>query len=186
MGIPYHVSIWADGLPTNKDKADPYVVVKMGSSKAETEHLSNRFFNVMFKQPVKVMTQPMDRKCTLELWDANTWLIGNDWLFGEANIYNVEPDKVFWRHVYGGAFNALYGNYADQMVRGSMRPSTYHGTIAVSFSTKPKPPADFQHKVKRERRQGRLVVRLYRAIYLDKKLAKKRVSIVVQMAGAFL
>lgn len=75
---------------------------------------------------------------------------------------------------------------ADQMVRGGRRPSTYHGTIAISFSTRPRPAADFEKKVQEKRKRGRLVVRLHRGLYLPERYRKKKVSVIVQMAGCFL
>jgi hypothetical protein len=137
----------------------------------------------------KVKALTSDRKAVLELWDQNSSLLGSNWLFGEANIYDVELDKIFWRHVYGGAFNAPYKNEADQMVRGGWRrPSTYHGSIAVRFSSRPSPVDGLQKKIDAElkERKGRLCVRLFRAIYLPETFRKTRVSVVVQIGGGFL
>lgn len=187
--VTFYATCFADSIPTHSTTVDPYVQVRMGSSKGCTETLTGRFNNALFSNPVKVTTTISDRKAQVELWDGQKILglvsAGTGSQLGEAVIYNVQPDKMFWCHLYGGALGSERSE-ASLMMKGAIKPaSTYHGTVGVWFGTRAKPPNDVIKGMQQNFQKMKLVVRLHRGLYLDK-LKGKNVNLIVQVAGCRL
>ncbi|OLQ03094.1 hypothetical protein AK812_SmicGene13975 [Symbiodinium microadriaticum] len=45
-----------------------------------------------------------------------------DKVMGQGVIYDVDPDKEYWIHCYGGAADPTYPDVANQMVKGLHDP----------------------------------------------------------------
>jgi len=198
--VKYYCTVYLDGIPMEgmEDASDPFVSVVMGSSKASTPSVEDKSNDIFFAEPLLVSCQEAETKARIEVWNSNATLlpvVGNlqslglgalDTLIGEAMIYDVEPNKTYWRYLYGGAHNAPRQDQAMQMNKGAIQPaSTYHGTVVVYFGTKPRAPAQFQENIKRAMSEYILTVRLYQGSYLHH-YKGKAVTVLFQIAGCSL
>ncbi|CAJ1433125.1 unnamed protein product, partial [Effrenium voratum] len=184
--VQYFVTVMVDGLPGH-ELCLPYVRVSMGAvsecTEAKKAHSVN---NVTFDKALSINCTLVNRKAKIEILNRGSGgVFSRDKVIGEGVIYDVEPDKEYWIHCFGGAANATYPDVANQMVKGAVRPaSTHTASVAVKFGTKMVSKVYFE-SLKRMRKPSRLTVRLYSGVNL-KSYAGRKVNVVVKVPGGRL
>ncbi|CAJ1448832.1 unnamed protein product, partial [Effrenium voratum] len=182
--VQYFVTVMVDGLPGH-ELCLPYVRVSMGAvsecTEAKKAHSVN---NVTFDKALSINCTLVNRKAKIEILNRGSGgVFSRDKVIGEGVIYDVEPDKEYWIHCFGGAANATYPDVANQMVKGAVRPaSTHTASVAVKFGTKMVSKVYFE-SLKRMRKPSRLTVRLYSGVNL-KSYAGRKVNVVVKAGAA--
>eukprot|EP00929_Paragymnodinium_shiwhaense_P066234 TRINITY_DN33197_c0_g1_i1.p1 TRINITY_DN33197_c0_g1~~TRINITY_DN33197_c0_g1_i1.p1 ORF type:complete len:2741 (-),score=745.43 TRINITY_DN33197_c0_g1_i1:71-8293(-) len=192
--MTYFISVFGDNLSgRHGDRCDPYVKFIMGAhGRGRTKRLNNRAFEVDFGEPTKIQVKAKETKLRVEVWNDNS-LIGSSLLMGSldtmvglSTVYDVVPNTLYWRHLFGGAQNAERPDEAVQMSKGAIRPaSTYHGTIGIFISTKPRPNPNMWQNALNDRSKCTLVVRLYRGLYFDH-YKSQQVKVLIQVPGCRL
>eukprot|EP00930_Biecheleria_cincta_P066633 TRINITY_DN5283_c0_g3_i1.p1 TRINITY_DN5283_c0_g3~~TRINITY_DN5283_c0_g3_i1.p1 ORF type:complete len:2707 (+),score=404.80 TRINITY_DN5283_c0_g3_i1:200-8320(+) len=185
--VQYFASIVGWGLPVR----DPFVKIFMACSSGESQPVENHVeatgqHIIAWEDPIPVLATRSNRKARFEVWNNRTrrsYGTFADELLAQATIYEALPHNTYWRHLYGGSLNPNFPDEAERMARGSIRPSTYHGSIALHFGTRPKAPPGFTESLVKQLKKVTLTVRLYRGLYLDM-YAGDDVTILIQFAGA--
>lgn len=189
--ITYSCTCYVDGLPTYLLNMNPEVRIKMGGNGkwCETKGVSKkqRYYDVDFVSQVKVQCPSFARKAHIQIWNkSDAFMFPQDVLIGETTVYDVTPGSVKWCHCFGGAFGSPAGPDLA-MTKGALNPpSTYHGTVAIEFSVKTRQPHGFADERKKEKRKKRLVVRLYKALYLPQSLKGSLVNVLVEVPGCWM
>ncbi|CAK9066164.1 unnamed protein product [Durusdinium trenchii] len=184
--VQYYVTVMVDGLP-NHEMCLPYVRVSMSSSsectEAKTEHSVS---NVTFDKALVIQSTLIQRKAKIEILNKATGSVFNeDKVIGEGVIYDLEPDKDYWIHCYGGAAEPTYPDVALQMTKGAVKPaSTYSASLAIKFGTKMASKSYFE-SMKKMRKPHRLRVRFYSGVNLNS-YANQKVKVIVKVPGCRL
>eukprot|EP00929_Paragymnodinium_shiwhaense_P065053 TRINITY_DN32651_c0_g1_i3.p1 TRINITY_DN32651_c0_g1~~TRINITY_DN32651_c0_g1_i3.p1 ORF type:complete len:2361 (+),score=547.08 TRINITY_DN32651_c0_g1_i3:59-7141(+) len=203
--VTHFCTVYADGLiMSNGEEIVPHVKIELGDSRADTgppttgfqwhvledgeeEEEKHQAGRTVWEEPLRLQATASDRTARVQVWASSRGIFSKrSSLLGEAMIYDVAPHQTYWLHLYGGAHTPTRPERAAQMVRGAIaRPSTYHGAVAVFFGTRPRPLPRLLQKLSHQRRPKVLIVRLYRALYLDS-FAGQRVTVKLHLGGGYV
>eukprot|EP00931_Biecheleriopsis_adriatica_P037995 TRINITY_DN21795_c0_g1_i1.p1 TRINITY_DN21795_c0_g1~~TRINITY_DN21795_c0_g1_i1.p1 ORF type:complete len:2548 (+),score=544.12 TRINITY_DN21795_c0_g1_i1:683-7645(+) len=180
--IQYYCMAMVDGLH-NHETCYPYVRISMGPAAKATDSTEAKqvhsVYNVTFDKPLAVQTTLINRKAKVEILSKTVF--GEDKLLGQGVLYDINPDKEYWIHCYGGSSAPNHPEIALQMTKGAVRPpSTYSGSVAVRFGTKVSSRSFFDH-IKKTKHPYRLKVKLHSGANLTS-FADQRVTVILKAA----
>lgn len=183
----FHVSVAAFGLRTRSPVLRVYSAHGRHECNMSAPLDGNDEWLIEFSQALPVAISQARQKVRIEVWSENNLLQtlhAQDRLIGEASVYAPTPGRCEWRHLYGGAVTYNYARAEEQMTRGRIAPSTYHGSLLLSFSQRAH-GTPMEDLITKYRVPAQLTVKLYRGLYLDM-YAGQDVNVLIQVAGCTL
>eukprot|EP00913_Durusdinium_trenchii_P000916 g847.t1 len=130
----FHVSVAAFGLRTRSPVLRVYSAHGRHECNMSAPLDGNDEWLIEFSQALPVAISQARQKVRIEENNLLQTLHAQDRLIGEASVYAPTPGRCEWRHLYGGAVTYNYARAEEQMTRGRIAPSTYHGSLLLSFS----------------------------------------------------
>eukprot|EP00916_Digyalum_oweni_P009599 GHVL01016184.1.p1 GENE.GHVL01016184.1~~GHVL01016184.1.p1 ORF type:complete len:2251 (+),score=411.05 GHVL01016184.1:38-6790(+) len=187
---------WVSGVRSPNRSCDPFLRIITGAGTKDLPRISNQQRGVLWDPPVSIQVEAKKRvNIRLQLFDDDslTPFMRAEEMVGEHRVFTIDDDEMKWFHLYGGSINPKRKDVALNMCMGGIfPPSTYRGSLLVSFDTKkkakkpgwpPRPELGYYPGAK----PMKLEMRLFRGLYLlDEKFRDKEVDVLVQVAGCGL
>lgn len=190
--LKFCVNLWADCLQLPYSSSfgggvrTPKIEIEMGSKAHVTEgegYQAKESTAYQWNKTVKFECSPLDQSAKISLYDEGRFKSNH---VATATVMNVRQGNVYWAHLFAGAVYPEDLEVSEEMACGTMRGSTYRGTVVAYFGTAERvSPTFVKTEVEKKLRPTSVIVRIDKGIGF-RSFRGKAIKILVQVPGCRL
>ena len=176
----FYVHVGATGL----NASSPFLKVRSDRESRKTHEFqwSEAYPNMgYFSGGFEIRTSTTSSRTTLEVYSDHS----QTQLLGKVVLLETSAERLpLWRHMYGAARHATLEEEADEMAHKRRTPSTYQGSLYISFSRFSGHIRGMIGSMVATRKHVRLRARLLRGMYLLR-YKNTRVKVLIRVPGCY-